>query len=461
MRNEDTIVAIATPPGAGGVGIVRLSGNRAVPIAKAMFRLSRAGPHEGLDGVESHRLVHGWIESEGRTVDEALAVVMRAPRSYTREDVVELHCHGGPLVLRTVVELALHAGARLAEPGEFTFRAFVNGRIDLTRAEAVGDIVRSESRLALEAGANQLRGRLYGEIKALTDTVARVAALVAAGIDFPEEDGVFAQREEITGRLEEVRERLEGLLAGAGRGRRVREGVAVAIAGRPNVGKSSLLNLLLRENRAIVTEVPGTTRDTVEEVLDMAGLTVRLVDTAGIRASKDPVELQGIARAREAMAKAELVLLVLDGAAPLTAEDESLLAGAAPEASLVVVNKVDLLPAGGPEWLERLEGRETRLLSATTGQGLSALEDWIAQWALEGERPGWENAMITNLRQEQAAKNAQLALAGALEAIERNLGDELLAVDLDRILLALGDVVGETTADDLLNRIFAEFCIGK
>jgi tRNA modification GTPase len=406
-------------------------------------------------------MLHGWIEREGSPVDEVLAVAMAGPRSYTGEDVAELHCHGGPLVLRTVLEMALEAGARLAEPGEFTRRAFLNGRIDLTRAEAIGDIVRAGSALGLRVSAQQLRGRLYEAIAALREEVARVAALVAAGIDFPEEDVVFAHRAELTGRLRGVQERLAALLAGAGRGRILREGLAVAIVGRPNVGKSSLLNALLRENRAIVSELPGTTRDTVAELAEIGGLALRLVDTAGIRASVDRLEAEGVTRARAALAQADLALLVLDGAEPLTAEDEVLLGEVNPAATLAVVNKQDRLGGRAPDWMERLAGLPAVILSARSGEGVERLEAALRRWALSDERPLLEDAMITNLRQEQAARQAAEAVGGALAALEAGLGDELLALDLERVLAALGDIVGETTADDLLHRIFAEFCIGK
>ena len=458
LRSDETIVAIATPLGVGGVGIVRLSGPRAVAIADGIFRAARGGP---LAESPTHLLRYGWALDAGRPVDEVLAVVMRAPHSYTREDVAEVHCHGGVRVLRTVLELALAAGARMAEPGEFTARAFLNGRIDLTQAEAVGDLVRTQSALGLRVSANQLRGRLHEEIEVLRDAVQEVAARVAAGIDFPEEDVVFAQRGEIEARLRRVCDRLAALLARAGQGRIVREGLAVAIVGRPNVGKSSLLNALLRENRAIVTDVPGTTRDTLEEAAEIGGLMLRLVDTAGIRRTEDVVERAGIERARRAMARADLVLLVLDGSAPLTPDDESLLAEVPHAATLVALNKRDRFAGALPGWLARLEGLDWLALSALTGAGLPELEARIRHWALSDERPLLEDALLTNLRQEGAARRAHEAVQGALQALAQGLGEELLAVDLERVLLALGDIVGATTPDDLLNRIFAEFCIGK
>lgn len=497
---QDTIVAVATPLGVGGLGVVRLSGGQAVSIADAMFRPSGSTP---LATAPSHRLMHGWILAPGSPakpgslstgidaagkdtagidaagkdaageafLDEAMGVVMRAPRSYTREDVVELQCHGGPLILRMVAEQACLLGARPARPGEFTLRAFLNGRIDLTQAEAVGDIVHSRTRMGLTVTVNQLRGRLLQAIDALRDEVAQVASLVAAGIDFPEEDVVFARQGELREALERAIGQLGRLVDTAGRGRIMRDGLGLALIGRPNVGKSSLLNALLRENRAIVTEIPGTTRDTLEETADLGGLAVRLVDTAGIREGADRVEAMGIDRARKAMAQADLVLLVLDGAAPLQPEDEALLAECDPAATMAVINKGDLLAEGRPTWdgmpstppaaLDRLALLEQVVISARDGSGLEGLENTIVARALNGEIPLAEEALLTNLRQEHAARTAREALGEALDALNRGLGEELVAVDLERALLALGEIVGQTTADDLLGRIFADFCIGK
>lgn len=458
LKADDTIAAIATPLGSGGIGIVRVSGPRALAIVHPLFR---AKGRTGLDRAPSHRMLYGWIEQAGEPVDEVMAVAMRAPHSYTCEDVVEVHCHGGALVTRTVLELALAGGARMAQPGEFTLRAFLNGRLDLTRAEAVNDMVAARSGWGLRASANQLRGRLYGEIQALREDVAQVAALVAAGIDFPEEDVVFAHREDITRKLRAAESRLTTLLRTAAGGRRLREGLAAAIVGRPNVGKSSLLNALLKESRAIVTEVPGTTRDTLEETLDLGGLTVRLIDTAGIRDTTDTVEREGIVRTRRAVDEADLVLAVLDGSEPLTMEDRQVLALAPPGAAVAVINKRDRMPGAAPEWAGVLGDLPHVAVSALRGDGVPELEAWIRQWAVADERPLLEHAVLTNLRQQQAAEAALGAVHSALAAIADGLGDELIAVDLSRALDALGDIVGETTADDLLNRIFSEFCIGK
>jgi tRNA modification GTPase len=325
----------------------------------------------------------------------------------------------------------------------------------------VADLVNARSTLGLRVSANQLRGRLHERIGALKEDLAQVAALVAAGIDFPEEDVTFFHRDEIRGTLQRVQGELQTLVARSRQGRLVREGLAVAIVGRPNVGKSSLLNALLRDNRAIVTEVPGTTRDTLEESTEIGGVALRLIDTAGIRDTRDVVEREGISRSNRAIAQADLVLLVLDGSAPLQAEDEALLRRVSPQATLVVVNKQDLLGQSSAPWIDRLDGLAWRPLSALTGEGLERLEAWVLHWALGEDRPLLEEALITNMRQEQAAQRALAAVGETLGALGEEAGDELLAIDLQRGLDALGDIVGQTTADDLLGRIFSRFCIGK
>jgi tRNA modification GTPase len=457
-RSDDTIAAIATPMGVGGVGIIRVSGEAAAEIVARIFRPS--GRH-GLADAPSHRMVHGWIEVEGQTLDEVLVVRMKAPHSYTREEVVEVHCHGGPLALRAILDGICAGGARLAEAGEFTFRAFINGRMDLTQVEAVPDLVRAGSRIALGISANQLRGRLHDAIQAIRDDVGHVAALVNASIDFPEEDVVFTSRQDCLDRLSRAHAALEALTRTADQGRILREGLAVAIVGKPNVGKSSLLNALLRENRAIVTEIPGTTRDTLEEYLELGGLGLRLIDTAGIRETAERVEREGVARSRRAMDQADLTLLVLDGSRPIEADDRALLTQVRPDRALAVINKRDLLRGRVPDWIGELEGFDPVIISALTGEGLPELEVGIRRWVVSDERPIWESALITNLRQKHAAARALDALEGSLQALRRGLGEELLAVDLSRVLEALGAIVGETTADDLLERIFAEFCIGK
>ena len=459
MRLDDTIAAIATATGPAGIGVVRLSGKRALPVACAIF--SPAHSAQKLEHAESHRLYHGWIHDQGRSLDEALVAVMRAPNSYTTEDVVEFQCHGGVAVLRAILELILKQDVRLAEPGEFTQRAFLHGRLDLTRVEAVSDLIHARSRLGIFTAVNQLKGKLYEAIAAIQEQVAQVAALIEATIDFSDEDEAFMQQEECMTRLEQAREELEALLSSAEQGKILRSGLGVALIGRPNVGKSSLLNALLRENRAIVTEIPGTTRDVIEESIHFKGLAIRLIDTAGIRLTKDTVESEGVLRSKNAWETADMALLLLDCSSPLYAEDRQLLEQADPQKTIVVLNKKDLLPGDEPAWLDQCDAFKTVLVSAKEADGLQELEEALFEKSTRDEFVMEEQALITNIRQQQSARKALSALQVALEGLRHGVGEECLAVDLAGCLRALGEIVGETTADDLLNRIFAQFCIGK
>ena len=492
--DEDTIVALATPPGIGAVSIVRLSGERAIELAAEVFRCSNpkkassaaASSPGGASGISfeaspSHLLRHGWLEirrstsniadsqhqhpkpNPGRRVriDEALAVIMRAPRSYTAEDVVELHCHGGVLLPQLLISELCQRGARLARAGEFTLRAFLNGKLDLTQVEAVNDIIQAQAPRALESSVAQLRGHLHQVIEALRARLRRVAALIAASIDFPEDDVVFSARTEVVEALSTVQRQLAQLLAQAPQGRMLQQGLRLALCGRPNVGKSSLLNALLGRQRAIVSATAGTTRDTLEAPWILDGLAIHLVDTAGLRQSEDAIEQEGVRRAQEALTAADFALLVLDASEPLTPTDHDLLATQPADMSLVVLNKADRCAYRPPPWTTQL-ARATVLLSAREKWGIAALETELKARLLEAHLPHHhDHALLTNARQEHAARRAWEAVSEALAALEVGHGEELLALDLERSLHALGEIVGETTADDLLESIFAEFCIGK
>ncbi len=459
MNIDDTIAAIATAMGPAGIGVIRISGSESIAVTQSLFRPSRA--RLNLHQAATHRLYHGWIHDGEQPVDEVMITLMRAPRSYTTEDVVEIQCHGSVMVLQTILKLLLDQGIRLAQPGEFTQRAFFYGRLDLTQVEAVSDLIHARSRLGIQAAVNQLRGKLYTAIEAVKEQVAYVAALVEALIDFSDEDEEFTHRDDCIQRLGQARQDLEQLLASAERGKIMRSGLGTALIGRPNVGKSSLLNALLREKRAIVTDIPGTTRDVIEEAIQIQGLALRLIDTAGIRTTDNVVENEGIERSRQAWESADVVVLVLDASQPLTSEDERLLEDSNPHKTVIALNKKDLLPHSDLAWKDRLEGFDAVFVSATHGEGMDALEQALFRKGTHGDDWTHEQAMITNLRQQQAAQEALAALDLALEGLEAEVGEELLAVDLGSCLHALGKVVGETTADDLLNRIFAEFCIGK
>ena len=459
MRLDDTIAAIATATGPAGIGVIRISGNRAIRVACAIFSPSHS--EQNFEEAQSHRLYHGWIHDQGRSLDEVLVAVMRAPHSYTTEDVVEIQCHGSVAVLQTMLELILKHDVRLAEPGEFTQRAFLHGRLDLTQVEAVSDLIHARSRLGIYTAVNQLKGKLYEAIAAIREDVAHVAALIEATIDFSDEDEEFTQHEECVTRLEQTRKDLEALLSFAEQGKILRSGLGVALIGRPNVGKSSLLNALLQEQRAIVTEIPGTTRDVIEESIHFKGLAIRLIDTAGIRMTKDIVESEGVQRSRNAWETADMALLLLDSSTSLFPEDKQLLEQADPEKTIVVLNKKDLLSGNQPAWIDQCHPFKTVLVSAKHAAGLQELEESLFE---KGTRDGFlmeEQALITNVRQQQSAKKALFALQVALEDLRNRVGEECLAVDLAGCLRALGEIVGDTTADDLLNRIFSQFCIGK
>lgn len=457
MRLDDTIAAVATPLQPSGLGVIRVSGTEAVSLVEPLFK----GRERPLKKAETHKLLYGWIHDEGELLDKVLLVVMRAPHSYTTEDVVEIQCHGSPLVLRTILDLVLRQGARLAEAGEFTQRAFLHGRLDLTQVEAVADLIHASSEVGAKLAAQQLHGKLYQAIDIVKKQVVSIASLIEAGIEFPEEGLEFTQRKDCLQRLDHACADLENMLSHAEQGRRMREGFAVALIGRPNVGKSSLLNTLLREQRAIVTTIPGTTRDSIEESVQIQGVAFRLTDTAGIRKTADLLETEGIRRTQIVRDKADLVLLILDSSEQLTEEDQTLIHDVEQERTIVVLNKKDRLSAKLPEWYEAISAMESVLISAKTGDGCDELESCLFAKATQGGLPQQDEIWITNRRQQQAAKNALDALQQAREIFENSDGEEFLAVDLRSCLNALGEIVGETTPDDLLGQIFSEFCIGK
>ncbi len=457
MRLDDTIAAVATPLQPSGLGVIRVSGTEAVSLVEPLFK----GRERPLKKAETHKLLYGWIHDEGELLDKVLLVVMRAPHSYTTEDVVEIQCHGSPLVLRTILDLVLRQGARLAEAGEFTQRAFLHGRLDLTQVEAVADLIHASSEVGAKLAAQQLHGKLYQAIDIVKKQVVSIASLIEAGIEFPEEGLEFTQRKDCLQRLDHACADLENMLSHAEQGRRMREGFAVALIGRPNVGKSSLLNTLLREQRAIVTTIPGTTRDSIEESVQIQGVAFRLTDTAGIRKTADLLETEGIRRTQIVRDKADLVLLILDSSEQLTEEDQTLIHDVEQERTIVVLNKKDRLSAKLPAWYEAISAMESVLISAKTGDGCDELESCLFAKATQGGLPEQDEIWITNRRQQQAAKNALAALQQAREIFENSDGEEFLAVDLRSCLNALGEIVGETTPDDLLGQIFSEFCIGK
>ena len=471
--SQDTICAIATPVGEGGIGIVRISGDKAIDVASGLVRLRSGQP---LASVKSHALHHADIlaasdsvqrgdSSSLQALDEVLVVVMRAPRSYTAEDVVEIHCHGGALVLQALCEMLMRRGARLAEPGEFTKRAFLNGRLDLTQAEAVLDTIRAKTSSSLKLAQEQLRGALSREITRMRDALIGMLAHVEAAIDFTEEDITFIELHELEAGLRRTRAEISRLAESCREGRILREGVTAAIVGCPNVGKSSLLNALLRTDRAIVTPVPGTTRDVLEEVLNMRGVPVRLLDTAGVRETNDQAEQEGVRRTRTAMEQAELLLIVLDSSAPLTDQDRTLLLEYQDKKRLVVINKTDLPCRLNPSELRTPQQSDSNWalvsISAKTGAGLDELRDRIRTMILRADFEAGEAAVVTRLRHQEGLVKAIEALDGAVGSVEARLSGEFVAMDLRAAIDALGEITGAVSTDDILDRIFREFCIGK
>ncbi|HBT48155.1 MAG TPA: tRNA uridine-5-carboxymethylaminomethyl(34) synthesis GTPase MnmE [Peptococcaceae bacterium] len=457
---EDTIAAIATPPGEGGIGIIRISGPEALSIGRGIFR-PRKGPPLGTG--ESHRMRLGVAvdPKTGEILDEVLAVAMKGPRSYTAEDVVEIHCHGGPLACARVLQAVLRAGARLAEPGEFTRRAFLNGRLDLAQAEAIISIIRARSRMGLAAAVSQLQGGLSRRVRELREEITGVLAAVEASLDFPEEvEEVDSGDKE---RLEGVREGIRELLATWEEGRLVSQGIKIALVGRPNVGKSSLLNSLLQEDRAIVSDIPGTTRDTISEAMQLGGFPCQLIDTAGMREAADGLERLGIARSRAAAAAADVVLLVIDLTAGVTGEDEELLAELGDKPLVVVANKADAVEAVDEEGLRRFAGgRPLVVVSAKEAWGLEALSRAVRDLVLGGRvLRSTDEPLLLRERHREALEKAMVSLEEALRAWEEGLPLDVVSIDLRGAWEALGEITGETAREDLLDRIFSEFCLGK
>jgi len=470
---DDTICAIATPAGEGGIGIVRLSGPQSLVVASHVVRL-RSG--EPLSSVASHTLhladlVIPASEKRKETqvvhqrplllglLDEALVVYMKAPRSFTAEDVVEIQSHGGALVLEMVCTVCIESGARIAEPGEFTKRAFLNGRLDLSQAEAVLDTIRATSSIGLHIAQRHLRGDLAREVEQARTSLLTVLAHVEAGIDFVGEDISFLQRDELVRIVREAYAVVQSLEATAQDGRILREGARVVILGRPNVGKSSLLNRFLREERAIVTAIPGTTRDVIEESIDLDGVMIHLVDTAGVRDTDDVIEQEGIKRTRAAQDEADLLLVVVDGSVPLTRDDWQLLSTVRDRKHVVVMNKTDLTMAMEADIA--LVDHPTYAVSAKTGLGIETVKAALRAQLVSGGFDTTESVMVTNVRHQDALRRASDSLSQALESVQCGMAGELVSIDVRAAADALGEITGAITTDEILGRIFSQFCIGK
>jgi tRNA modification GTPase len=455
MTSDDTIVAVATPLGQGGLGVVRLSGTDAVRIADSVFP---AQPK--LSEAPSHTLRHGWLRSDAGVVDEAVAAIFRAPHSYTGEDVIEFSCHGSPAVLKEVVALCVERGARPAAAGEFTQRAYLNGKLDLAQAEAVADVIHASSTRARAAASDQLRGVLSSRLGTMRARLITLLAKIEANLDFAEEGTPYVDRGAARAELSEVLSDLDGLLSTSLQGRLYRDGVRVAIVGRPNVGKSSLFNALLARERAIVTPIAGTTRDTLEEMLEWDGYAVRLIDTAGQRDTADEVERIGTERARRAQQTADVTVLVLDASAPLGPDDRALLS-ALDESSVVVFNKSDRPVGLGEDDRDLASTQAPVFVSAKNGAGLNDLKvavlKKIPRAAGEVESP----LVVTNVRHVAHLKKMRDELKQTLAALAKNESEESVALPLRAALGELGMITGESVTEDVLSSIFRQFCIGK
>lgn len=456
MTDEDTIVAISTATGEGAIGIVRLSGPQALCIANALFAPSRKGR-----ALSSHRMRHGYIVAPpgSERVDEVLCCYMAAPNTYTRQDVVEIYCHGGVAPQRRVLALCIAQGARLARPGEFTYRAFMSGRIDLAQAEAALDVIRAKTEHAERIAVEHLQGSLSRRVGILRERILALACHMEAWLDFPEEDIAPSSQAQIMSELGALKDELEALSRGYEQGRLYREGVRAAIVGKPNVGKSSLLNALLDIERAIVTELPGTTRDVIEEYLDIEGLPIRIMDTAGLREAHDLAEKEGVRRSLAALEGADLALAVFDISAPLSMEDREVLERIRGRNAVVVLNKCDLGEHAG-ELLEHAEGMPTVRMSAKTAQGLDELRAAILSACLKGHGNVGDAVLVTNLRHKAALEASALSIARTLAALEAE-PLEIAAFELRQAMDKLGEIVGEISTDEVLENIFSQFCIGK
>ena len=463
---DDTIAAIATPLGEGGLAVIRISGPQALAVADRCFVAAGEGAPRP-SAAPSHTLHFGHVTRDGENVDEVMLSVMRAPRTFTREDVVEISCHGGLLPARLVLDAVLASGARLAEAGEFTRRAFLNGRIDLAQAEAVADLIHSRTELALRAANEQLAGKLSVRINQLRDELLQTLAHVEAHIDFPDEDISPDTQGQLANRLERGVAFMEELLRTANEGQLLRRGIRAAIVGRPNAGKSSLLNQLLGRDRAIVSPIPGTTRDTIEETANVRGLPIVFIDTAGLREGRgedgvDEIEAEGIRRSRQTLQQAELVLHVFDASEPLTDADQRYLAEFKGKKRVLVRNKLDLIKTSSAHSFTQPSGDSPAVsVSCLTGEGIEALKDAIKALVWSGEIKSEMLQVMINSRHQDALSRARAATLSTLGALRSAQPFELVAMELHIAVNAVGEIVGKTTTEDLLDTIFSQFCIGK
>lgn len=459
FNKTNTIAAISTPLGEGGIGIVRLSGDKALKIADKLFRGKNGVPPSKLPSYTIH---YGHIVRNKEILDEVILSIMRKPKSYTREDVVEINCHGGILPLRRILDAVLECGARLAEPGEFTKKAFLNGRIDLAQAEAVINIVEAKTELALKSAMSQLEGTLSNEVKELKDKTLETLTLLEAGLDFPEEDIDFVKKDNLIKRIRKLKSETEKLLEQSKEGEILREGILVLLIGKANVGKSTLLNQLAGKERAIVTHIPGTTRDIIEEWINLGGIPVKLVDTAGFKKLENIIDKAAKKKVEEYLKTADLVLFMVDGTKPLSKEDRKIAKIIKDKKTICLINKVDLPKKISKAKLKSLiDNKKVLEISALKGKGVGSIKKTIKESIFKGDIPAGESAIMVNARSRESLKNAYEGFMKSLETADKDLSEEFIAVDLKEALNSFKKILGETVDDNILDRIFAKFCIGK
>lgn len=455
---DDTIAALSTPAGSGGIGIVRISGPDAVAVADRLFVPAKGKP---LGERKSHTVSYGKIVYEGRVCDEVLVSIMRAPNTYTREDIAEINCHGGIRSVTAVLEAVLRSGARLAEPGEFTKRAFLNGRIDLTQAEAVADIISAKTDKSREAALKRLDGSLCAKIRALREKILLMLANIEAAIDYPEHDDETMTYESVANGSRELMSELDRLIAGADTGRIYKEGIKTVILGKPNVGKSSLLNAAVDEERAIVTDIPGTTRDVLEELININGIPLRLTDTAGIRDTDNPIEKIGVEKSRSLADEADLVLLMLDGSRPLDDEDRELINLSENKNRIVIINKSDLAQCIDKSEITELTGSDPIAVSVKQDSGVELIYERIRSMFLGGSIAADDEVLISSERNKNSLYKAKQFLYNVIETVNNRMPEDLISIDLTQAYEALGEITGETLDEDIIDKIFSEFCLGK
>ena len=464
MRNTDTIAAVATAMSSSGIGIIRVSGDEAFSIGDQIFRKYRSDDEESHlwnPGQESHKVFYGHICDRGEIVDEVMVLVMKGPHSYTAEDTIEIQCHGGILVMKKILETVIRYGARPAEPGEFTKRAFLNGRMDLSQAEAVMDVINARNQYALKSSVSQLNGKVSGKIRELRAKILYEIAFIESALDDPEHISLDGYPDRLRQILKPVIEETEKLLDSADNGRVMKEGIRTVILGKPNAGKSSLMNVLLGEERAIVTDIAGTTRDILEEQIQLEGISLNVVDTAGIRNTSDVVEQIGVTRAKNAAESADLIIYVVDSSVPLDDNDRHIMEMIKGQKAVILLNKTDLPAVVGAEDLRKLTEYPIIGISAKEGTGIDELEDQVKSMFYEGEIDFNDQIYITSVRHKTALTESCRSLKMVMESIDSGMPEDFYSIDLMDAYEQLGTIIGEAVEEDLINEIFGRFCTGK